>query len=104
MLKRGLQLRFRADEDGRLTTRVYVSGRTLGLRGSKARRRVTVGKLTKNLVAGKTYTISVKLSKRARNAVKRRRSVRFTIESVMTDQAGNKSRKLRSSAVVRSRR
>jgi hypothetical protein len=96
ILKRGLVLTIACSEDCRHVTRLYVAknvARKLRIK-PKAKRRVLVGKKTTQLKGSVQQTIRVKLSKKAKQGVRRmkRRKVRklkLSIAMTVTDASSN---------------
>jgi hypothetical protein len=85
-----------ASETGRAVIRLSLSkrdARRLGI-DRKAKRAVTVGRLTRTLSAGDTK-VAVKLSRKARRKLARVRSVKLTLVVTITDAAGNVRRETR---------
>lgn len=102
VLRRGLSVTLKASEPGRAVIRLSLSrrdARRLGI-DRKAKRAVTVGRLTRTLSAGDTK-VAVKLSRKARRKLARVRSVKLTLVVTITDAAGNVRRETR---VLRLRR
>ena len=87
---KGIKLTSTSDEAGTLVVRIKVNKKTareLNIK-RKAKRGVTVGTLTQLIAAGDS-TVTVKLTKKARNAAKQAPKVKLLITVKLTDAAGN---------------
>jgi hypothetical protein len=89
---KGVALTETSSERGTLSVKITVdknTARKLKIKRN-ARRAVVIGRLTEAIDAGQT-TLHVKLSSKARRALKRARKVRLLITVTVTDAAGNKA-------------
>jgi hypothetical protein len=86
----GVAVRATSSEPGTLSVAVSVDKRTARKLkiNRRAHGRVVIGRLTQPIAAGAT-TVHVKLSRRARTALKHARKVKLRISVVITDAAGN---------------
>jgi len=87
----GLRLRFTTNERCRLHVRVFVDKRTARRLGivRRPRRDVLVGQTVRTVRPG-TTTVVVRLSRRARVALRDARRVKFTVRVATRDVAGNR--------------
>ena len=89
-LQRGVPVTLTAGEGGRATIQLRLSkrdARRLGV-DRRARRAVTVGRLSRTLTAGETK-VSVKLTRKARQRLARVRRVKLKLVVRIVDAAGN---------------
>ena len=91
LLTRGLQISVTASEPSTIKAELQLSravARKLGLR-PPATTDVVVGRGTAALAAAGRTSLSVKLTAKARKALRRLRTGRFTLRITATDRAGN---------------
>ena len=100
VLSSGLKIHVRSSEVGTVNLVVLVPKSALGIRGSG---RTSVATLTARIaVAGKSNTITVKLSRFARGELKHRgKAVRFLVEAKVADASGNATKVMREAATVK---
>jgi hypothetical protein len=92
MIRNGMRLTLDSSEAGSLSVTLSVdraTARRLELKRNP-RRRVVVGRLQTAAAAGRTE-LTVKLTRKARRAMRREAAVRVRVKVVMTDAAGNDS-------------
>jgi hypothetical protein len=85
----GLRVRIGSDEAARFSLTAALSrrdARRLGLRTS-------IGRATADLSAGAARTLRIRLSARARGALKRSRVLRVVVRARAVDSAGNRAAK-----------
>ena len=102
MLAKGLKLAITLDEAGTVTVTLTVdkaTARKLKL-DTKAKKAVVVGTLTKAAAAGKS-ALTVKLTAKARKALKKAKSVKLGIAVAAKDAAGNAGAKTQSATLKR---
>jgi hypothetical protein len=90
VLKRGVAGRARCNEACTVRFRLGLLRRT-ARRLHIAARYVTIGRLTKRLVANRTTSVRIKLSRKARNRLRHVRKVKLRVSARATDAAGNNS-------------
>jgi hypothetical protein len=84
VLAKGLHLTLASNEAGRATVAVTVDAKT----ARKLHIKPQVGSATANVGSGK-LELTVKLTAKARKAIKKLRKVRLSVRAVVTDAAGN---------------
>jgi hypothetical protein len=93
LLAGGMKLLVEVDEPGALKLQLLVdkaTARRLGI-DKRAKQAVVIGTLSKTVVAGKA-TMAVKLTPKARKALKRARSAKLQIAAAIADAAGNQAK------------
>ena len=102
VLRRGLAATFRCSEPCSLRARVRVGGgtaRRLGL--ARRARSVVIGSYSAELGGGSARRARIRLTRRARRALRRARRVRLTLSSDGGDAAGNRATLVRRTTVRR---
>jgi len=94
----GLKVKVSASEPGTARLQLVISATTA--RRLKLGRTRVIGSLTKGVAAGAT-TVTVKLTAKAKSALRSRKSVAFTLKATLTDPARLKGTKSRSLTIRR---
>jgi hypothetical protein len=98
VLSRGLTLRVKTSEPGRVSTDVWVAPAVLGKSGRKS---IRIGRASKRLTKAGTASVVVKLSASARKKLLHKRSVKLKVQVKVTDAAGNASRTVGKTVTLR---